>query len=108
MLKINLSYEESTICPKCGAILYQEVWEDEKKVYLMCEKDDCDYETIIEYEYIKYSIIYRDEFTTDVIARNIEEAMEKIDHTNWKRTSFSLWKDYLEAQYFPFYELNKT
>jgi len=108
MLKIRLSYNESTICPKCGSRLYQEVWEDEKKVYLVCEQNGCGYETIVEYEYIKFNFIYRDEFTTDVIARNIKEAMEKIDDANWKRTPFYLWKDYLEAQYYPFCELNQS
>jgi uncharacterized pyridoxamine 5'-phosphate oxidase family protein len=104
MIKISLAYEESTICPECEAILYQEVWEDEKKLYLVCEQDGCDYERLISYENIKFTFTYRDEFTTDVMARNIEEAMEKIDDVNWKRTSSSLWKDYLQAEYFPFCE----
>ena len=108
MLKINLLYNENVICPKCGFELHQEVWEDEKKVYLVCDQNSCDYETIVEYEYVKYNFIYRDEFTTDVIARNIEEAMEKIDDANWKRTPFNLWKDYLEVKCYPFYELNQS
>lgn len=107
MLRVELYYQSRTICPMCEAQLYQEIWEDESKVYLVCERSGCDYQAIVKYEYIKFSFTYRDEFTTEVIAKNIEEALGKIDDATWKRTGYNLWKDYLDARYYPVFELHQ-
>jgi uncharacterized pyridoxamine 5'-phosphate oxidase family protein len=101
MLKVELSCDELMICPKCGSQLCQEVLEAEKKVYVVCEESGCAYEATIEYESIEFRFTYRDEFTTEVTARNIEEALKRIEQVNWKRTPYYLWRDYLEARYYP-------
>lgn len=108
LLKVEPSCDEVTVCPKCGSKLYQEVWEEESKVYLACDQTGCNYETKTEYEYIKYKFTYRDEFTTEVIARNIEEALERIDSATWRRTPYYLWPEYLEARYHPVYEVGPS
>jgi len=106
MFEAGLSYEQSTICPKCGASLYQEVWESEHKVYGLCEKSDCGYEGVLSYEYLKFTFVYRDEFTTEITAKNLEDAIKQLDNAAWKRTGYHLWQDYLSAEYSPVCELN--
>jgi len=98
-MEVEFSCEERTICPECGAQLYQEVWEDERKVYLLCEENGCDYENIVEYRDIKFRVTYRDEFKAEVVAENLEEAIRKLDDVTWKRTCHYLWRDYLSARY---------
>ncbi|MGA2322897.1 MAG: hypothetical protein ABSG22_03520 [Sedimentisphaerales bacterium] len=102
---IEVSSKVLRKCPRCSAQLYEEVYEDEKTIYLVCEKNGCGYEKKIKYKHLKFSFTYRDEFTTDVVAKNIEEAMKKIESVDWKRTDCDLWEDYLDVEYSPVVKL---
>lgn len=98
---IEASQEHEEVCPRCGDKVYVEVWEDKRLVYLACENKDCEYEATCEYELQKYRFTYRDEFTTEVEARDFDEARRKIEDVEWKRTAYDLWDDYLDAVYRP-------
>ena len=106
LAKTELCSDKSITCPNCGSQVYDEVWEDERKVYLVCEQKGCDFEAIIEYEYVKFTFRYRDEFTTEILDRSLEEALDKINSASWRRTGWSLWEEYLEVRYQPDYELD--
>ena len=105
MGKTEVSHEVLRKCPRCSALLYEEVCEDEKTIYLVCEKNGCGYQKKIKYEHLKFSFTYRDEFTTEVVAKNIEEAIKKIESVDWKRTGYDLWEDYLDVEYSPVVKL---
>lgn len=105
MGEVKLSCERALTCPQCGAYLYQEVLEDEKKVNLFCQENGCNYENIAKYECLRFSFTYRDEFTTEVVAKNLDEAMKKLDHANWQRTVHELWEEYLDVEYNPIFEV---
>ncbi|MHC4648264.1 MAG: hypothetical protein ACYTBJ_22620 [Planctomycetota bacterium] len=98
---MELSYEETHTCPRCSAKLYVEVLDEEKKIYLLCEQEGCEYEGTIEYECARFCFTYREEFCTEVVAKDIEEARRKIEGANWTATGCGLWEDYLEVEYSP-------
>lgn len=101
MFKIELCCEEKIQCPKCGTELYQELHEDERKIYLLCQAENCGYEKTVIYDETQFNFVYRDEFYTEIIAKNLEEAMNELDNAIWKRTDYDLWHDYLEVEYKP-------
>jgi len=103
MLKMELCCEEEIQCPKCGAELYQKLYKDERKIYLVCEVENCGYEKTVTYDKTQFNFVYRDEFYTEIIAENLEEAIKKLDNAIWKRTDFNLWQDYFEVKYKPIY-----
>jgi predicted nucleic acid-binding Zn-ribbon protein len=105
MGKTEVSREVLRKCPRCGAKLYEEIREDKKTLYLVCEKDGCGYEKTVKYKCMKFSFTYRDEFTTEVVAKNMEEAKKKIENIDWKRTGYDLWEDYLDVEYSPVVKL---
>ncbi len=105
MGKIEASSGILRKCPRCGAELYEEIWEDKKTIYLVCEKDGCGYEKTMKYKHLKFSFTYRDEFTTVVVAKNIEEARKKIESVDWKRAEYDLWEEYLDVEYSPVVKL---
>lgn len=107
MFEVSLCYKQAKACPKCGALLYREVWESERKVYVVCEQGDCGYEDLLEYEYLKFSFGYRDEFTTEITAKSVEDAIKELDNATWKRTGYDIWQDYLSGEYVPVFELEE-
>ena len=108
MEEIEISNEKQLMCPKCGAPLCQQWLEYGSKFHLFCEEGDCKYEETIQPERIRFSFKYRDEFTTEVVAKNLEEAMKKIDDSNWRRTIFGLWNEYLEVECDPVIDEEET
>ena len=108
MEEIELYNEKQRMCPKCGSYLCQELVENGGKFHLFCEEGDCEYDKILEPERIRFHFTYRDEFTTEVVAKNLEEAMKQIDDAAWQRTGYGLWNEYLEVECEPIIDEEQT
>lgn len=102
-----MSREKINVCPKCGSMLHEEVYENISSLYLSCIKPGCGYEHEIKYHNMKFKFVYREEFVTEIVAKSLEEAIKKLDHVTWRRTDWYLWDDYFDVTYYPDYKLNQ-
>jgi hypothetical protein len=106
-IAIELTQAQTVTCPKCGNQLCQEIDENKRKVILWCEKRGCNFGRDVRYKYLSFRFVYRDEFTTEITARTLEDAIKKLDSAVWQRSSLDLWHEYLEVKYYPVIKLEK-
>lgn len=104
MIEFDYPCDSPNICPEYGAYLHKELLKDENKIVLTCQVGCCSYEKTERYSHLSFTFVYRDEFITKVKAKNLEEAIEKIETANWQRTVYSLWNEYLDFDYEPVLE----
>jgi len=107
MIAVELIETQTAICPKCGGELCQEINEDKRTVTLWCEKAGCHFGRDVKYKYLTFKFVYRDEFTTEITAQTLDDAIKKLDSVAWQRSDFDLWHEYLEAKYYPVIKLKK-
>jgi len=104
---MDLSEEYEEFCPRCGTWMDVEICEDKQMAYLTCASEDCGYETKRKYKLLKFYFTYKYEFTTQVEARNYDEARQRAQNANWQPIGLDLLDDCLDVEYCPVFKAKK-